>query len=206
MNARRVAGAVKWFDIEKGFGFILCEELDADVLLHANVLRSFGQSSVADGSAILMMVHQSARGWQATEVLAISPPDPLAPVLVAPGLPRPAPAPEGGLPELDALRPARIKWFDKVRGFGFANVFGREEEVFVHANILRAAGLSDLAPGEAVALRVVKGARGASADLLMPWDMAARLSGSARGDAPSGEAAGEASGEAPAPGEPEGEA
>ena len=58
------------------------------------------------------------------------------------------------------LEPARVKWFDKGKGFGFANVFGRPEDVFIHAEVLRVSGFADLAAGEAVALRIVEGKRG----------------------------------------------
>ena len=52
INERPVKGRVKWFDPGKGFGFVVSNEGGADILLHANVLRNFGQSSVADGSDI----------------------------------------------------------------------------------------------------------------------------------------------------------
>lgn len=67
-------GRVKWFDPAKGFGFIVAEGQAADMLLHANVLRNFGQGSVADGAAIAVRVQQTQRGVQAVEVLRIDPP------------------------------------------------------------------------------------------------------------------------------------
>ena len=74
INERPVKGRVKWFDPGKGFGFVVSNEGGADILLHANVLRNFGQSSVADGSDIDLLVQETDRGLQATEVIAISPP------------------------------------------------------------------------------------------------------------------------------------
>ena len=65
---------------------------------------------------------------------------------------------------------ARVKWFDKAKGFGFANVFGNAEDVFVHVEVLRRFGLSDLQPGEAVAIRVVDGPRGKMAGEVRSWD------------------------------------
>jgi len=67
---RVVNGRVKWFDASKGFGFIVGEESDGDILLHANVLRNFGQGSVADNARIIVRVQKTARGSQATEVVA----------------------------------------------------------------------------------------------------------------------------------------
>ena len=63
-----LSGVVKWFDPLKGFGFVVSDEGGPDILLHVNVLRNFGQSSVADGAQIDLMVQETQRGVQATEV------------------------------------------------------------------------------------------------------------------------------------------
>ncbi|MDG1168802.1 MAG: cold shock domain-containing protein, partial [Sulfitobacter sp.] len=61
-------------------------------------------------------------------------------------------------------------WFDKAKGFGFANIFGRPEDVFLHIEILRQSGLADLQPGEALAVRVIEGKRGAMAVEVQAWE------------------------------------
>ncbi len=163
---RRVVGHVKWFDPSKGFGFVVAEDGGPDILLHANVLRNFGQSSVADGASVEVSVQDTARGAQATEVHEIHPPEgdsqPLT-ELSDPDTP--------SVEELP-LEPARVKWFDKAKGFGFANVFGRSGDVFLHIEVLRRSGLADLQPGEAVGLRVVEGKRGRMAQQVTSWEMA----------------------------------
>ena len=68
------------------------------------------------------------------------------------------------------LLPARVKWFDKAKGFGFANLFGQSGDVFLHCEVLRHSGLADLGVGEAVALRVVDGRRGLMAAQIAPWE------------------------------------
>ena len=165
----RVSGRVKWFDPEKGFGFIVSDEGGPDILLHANVLRNFGQGSVADASKITVMVQQTARGAQAVEVLEISPPE-------MEGTPLIEDLGESDCEEIAALplEAARVKWFDKVKGFGFANVFSRPEDVFIHIEVLRRSGFADLAPGEAVCLRVMDGKRGRMAAQVVSWETATR--------------------------------
>lgn len=163
-------GRVKWFDPGKGFGFIVGDEGGRDILLHANVLRNYGQSSVADGAAIKVRVQSTPRGQQAVEVLGIEPP---------PGMTLHLHEEEDTLPaDYTALElePARVKWFDKDKGFGFANVFGRHEDVFVHVEVLRVSGFADLQAGEAVCLRIVEGKRGRMAVQVVSWESATRKS------------------------------
>ncbi len=166
---RQVNGQVKWFDPTKGFGFVIADGGGPDILLHANVLRNFGQGSVVDGSSIQILVQDTQRGLQATEVLAIKPPEssetlPLRDMVEF-------------TPEDIARRPiepARVKWFDKAKGFGFANVFGNNDDVFIHVEVLRRSGLSDLQSGEAVGLRMVNGERGRMAIEIIGWEAAAK--------------------------------
>ena len=72
------------------------------------------------------------------------------------------------------IEPARVKWFDKGKGFGFANVFGNNDDVFIHVEVLRRSGLSDLQSGEAVGLRMVDGERGRMAIQIIGWEAAAK--------------------------------
>lgn len=168
-TTRSIRGHVKWFDPMKGFGFVVSEEGGPDILLHANVLRNFGQSSVADGAAIDIFVQSTERGMQAVEVVSIVPPaEPGGPPLE--DLAALSAEELGKLP----LQPARVKWFDKGKGFGFANVFGRPDDIFVHIEVLRRSGLADLQPGEAVGIRIVDGRRGLMAIEVSAWERALR--------------------------------
>src|SRR6056297_1789126 len=89
-DVRRLTGRVKWFDPGKGFGFVIADSGGPDILLHANVLRNFGQSSVVDGAVVEIDVQDTDRGMQAVEVHAISPPEDIEP---------------SGLSDIDALDP-----------------------------------------------------------------------------------------------------
>ncbi|SPF80121.1 cold-shock protein [Pseudoprimorskyibacter insulae] len=166
-DTRRVCGKVKWFDPVKGFGFVLSDEGGPDILLHANVLRNFGQSSVADAARIEIAVQRTDRGVQAVEVYRIDPPEDMTGLPLAdfeeidPEVIRSAP-----------LQPARVKWFDKGKGFGFANVFGKPDDIFLHVEVLRRSGLSELQPGEALAVRIIEGKRGLMATEVGAWESA----------------------------------
>ena len=168
-EVRRVVGHVKWFDPVKGFGFVVSDAGGPDILLHANVLRNFGQGSIADNARVEIGVQETSRGVQAVEIYSITPPktDPST---------RQAEIESGdAVDDSDVpLQPGRVKWFDKAKGFGFANVFGSDEDIFVHVEVLRRCGFSDLQPGEAIGLKVVEGKRGRMASSVISWDAAVK--------------------------------
>ncbi len=164
-----VEGRVKWFDPGKGFGFIVSDDASGDILLHANVLRNYGQSSISDGAEIVVRVQQTTRGVQALEVVEIRLPAGVHLSLSEDD--------QGSLPEDVTslpLEPSRVKWFDKDKGFGFANVFGRPEDVFIHVEVLRVSGFADLQAGEAVCLRITEGKRGRMAVQVVSWESSVR--------------------------------
>jgi len=164
-------GKVKWFDTTKGFGFVVDDEGGDDILLHANVLRNFGRSSVAEGTEIEIVVVASERGQQASEIVRMEQADSL-PENALRGLEE-AGIDLSTLSEHSELTAARVKWFDKVKGFGFLNVFESTEDIFVHAEVLRAYGISELQQSEAVSIRTASGPRGKLAIEIRPWDFAA---------------------------------
>ncbi len=159
----QVSGLVKWFDTVKGFGFVMTDDGGPDILLHANVLRNFGRGSVSEGARVMLRAQVTARGVQATEVFAIE---------AVAGDPSENDRAPLDLPDATDLPfvAARVKWFDKVKGFGFANVFGHSDDVFIHVEVLRRFGFSEVVPGEAVAIKVVDGPRGMMAAVVRTWD------------------------------------
>lgn len=162
-----VRGQVKWFDPAKGFGFIADSEGKGDILLHGNVLRSFGQSSIVEGTLVEVTAIETVRGRQVAKILSITilSTNATVPIAELAGL---SDADIAALP----LLPARVKWFDRSKGFGFANVFGRKGDIFLHLDILHRFGFADLVSGEAVCLRVFLAERGMVAVEISAWEKA----------------------------------
>lgn len=162
-------GRVKWYDTGKGYGFVASEDGEGDVLLHANCLRRAGFSHAAEGARVVMEVVQGDRGRQAVAVIELE--DIAADI--APAMATLAPKPTDILEAADGggeWFPARVKWFDRAKGFGFLNIFCDNADVFVHMETLRSIGLPDLAPGEAIAVRVMDGPRGKMASEVCLWE------------------------------------
>ncbi|MGB0412622.1 MAG: cold-shock protein [Pikeienuella sp.] len=163
-----LVGRIKWYDNVKGYGFVATEDGQGDVLLHANCLRRSDVTDAPDGAKVVLEVVQGERGRQAVKVVelvidaVLTPPDPANTM-------RPTQILEITDEDGEWL-PARVKWFDRAKGFGFLNVFGDDADVFVHMETLRTSGLPDLLAGEAVATRVIKGPRGKMAAEVQAWD------------------------------------
>ena len=169
-----VAGRVKWYDAVKGYGFVVPDSGAADVMVHASCVRSFGRSTLVEGARIEVVTVSGARGLHAQEIVAIVDPEPEAGASAATSSEAPRPT-DFLSPELvtGPLLPARVKWFDKQKGFGFVNIFGIGEDVFVHMETVRRSGFADLSSGEGVAVRTFRGPRGLMVAEVRLWEAAA---------------------------------
>ena len=146
---------VKWFNAEKGFGFVSLEE-GGDAFLHANVLSRAGREEVAPGATLQVRTGAGMKGPQVTEVLSVD--DSTA----TPAAPRGGPRTGAGGPRVTGPSQRMIgttKWYDPGKGFGFVSVEGRGQDVFVHASVLQKGGITSLAPGQRVTMDVAEGRR-----------------------------------------------
>jgi CspA family cold shock protein len=163
-----VRGKVKWFDTTKGYGFVVTSDGEGDILLHGNVLRAYGFTSVAEGAEIVLRVQVTDRGRQAVEVIEVVPDTSKTET----GESFLAQIPTGAA---GPLEPAPVKWFDRVKGFGFVNVFAKPEDVFLHMETLRQYGYGEVVAGDVLAVRVTQGPRGPMVYEVRSWDYVARL-------------------------------
>lgn len=159
-----IAGRVKWFDATRGFGFIVSDEIEGDILLHFSVLREHGRRSVPEGALIECVPVKLERGLQAKKVLSIDlssalPAQPRSSIAAVERADRKSLADAAG--EFESVE---VKWFNRVRGYGFVNRIGAEsEDVFVHMETVRQSHLGDLQPGQRLEARIAASGKGLTA-------------------------------------------
>lgn len=156
-----ITGTIKWFDASKGYGFVVSDNGGEDILLHVTVLRAGGYQTAHEGARVHCQVLRRPKGLQAFQVLSIDESTAVHPSQI------PQRTHVVVKPESDWQR-AMVKWFNRVRGFGFLTRGEGTEDVFVHMETLRRFGFTELRPGQIVQVRWGRGEKGCMAAELRP--------------------------------------
>jgi CspA family cold shock protein len=162
--APEIAATVKWYNAEKGFGFVELADGSGDAFLHANTLQASGIQAVSPGATLQVRVGQGQKGRQVDQILSVdeSTAGPAAPQRGAFGAKPARPREPRRSVDLSSAvdMTGTVKWYNPDKGFGFISPQDGGRDVFVHATALERAGLSTLQEGQPVRMQVVQGAKG----------------------------------------------
>lgn len=157
-----ISGVIKWFDASKGYGFIVPDNGWPDVLLHVTVLRRDGYQTAYEGARLVCECVQRQKGYQAFRILSMDESTAIHPAQMMPPRTHVSVTPTSGLER------AQVKWFNRLRGFGFLTCGEGTPDIFVHMETLRRYGMTELRPGQYVLVRFGPGSKGMMAAEIQP--------------------------------------
>src|SRR5262249_28263169 len=158
----QLPAVIKWFDVSKGYGFIVPDNGMPDILLHVTWLRRDGFQVAYEGARVVVEVLRRPRGLQAFRVLSMDESTAVHPAQMPPPRTHVTVTPTSGLER------AQVKWFNRLRGFGFLTRGEGTPGIFLHMGTLRRFGLAELRPGQYVLVRFGPGPKGLMAAEVRP--------------------------------------
>ena len=157
-----ITGVIKWFDVAKGFGFIIPDNGMQAVLLHVTCLRRDGYQTILEGTRVVALIQKRDRGYQAFRILSMDQSTAIHPSQMPPVRTHVQVSASSGLER------ALVKWFNRTKGFGFLTRGDGTEDIFIHMETLRRYGLTELRPGQTVLVRFGDGEKGLMAAEIHP--------------------------------------
>jgi CspA family cold shock protein len=154
-----VQATVKWYNPEKGFGFVGLAS-GGDAFLHVSVVERSGNSTVPPGATLEVRIGSGQKGQQVTEILSV---DASTAAQEPARRPRPERPPHSPPDQASVEEFGTVKFYAAQKGFGFIVRDRGGKDIFVHASALNRAGISELAEGQRVAVDMVEGGKGPEA-------------------------------------------
>jgi cold shock protein len=149
----QITGFVKWFDVARGYGFIIPDNGMQDVLLHLSCLKRDGFDAPLEGTRIVCEAVERQKGFQCLRVLAVDTSTAIHPIE------RPSRTHVNVAPSSGWVR-AKVKWFNRARGFGFVSEGEGKPDIFVHMETLRKTAIAELIPDQWIYVKFGQGPKG----------------------------------------------